>query len=95
MCAISRRWNVYRIYVVTDEPMEVAQCKSQSLVRLEYDPYQDDNEIDVARDLEIFLRSLDTSMCKMNDMEVLQVHLIFEKIAIPWYKNFHFNVKFV
>lgn len=60
----------------------MVQSKSQFLVHLEQkpDPYQDYNDIDVAHDLEIFLRSLHTSIFKMNDMEVLRVYLIFKRL---------------
>lgn len=60
----------------------MGQYKSPSLDHLEQklDSYQDDNDVDVARELRIFLRSFDTSIYKMSDMEILQVYLILKRL---------------
>ncbi|XP_036142189.1 uncharacterized protein LOC118645396 isoform X2 [Monomorium pharaonis] len=63
------------IYVVMDEPVEVVQYKGQLLVQQNHDS-RNGNKIDASYDLEILLHSLNTSMYKMNDIEVLQRALL-------------------
>jgi len=64
-----------------DEPVDMAQCKGQSLVYLQQKHgYQDGNKIDVTCDLESLLHSPSSldSMYKMSDIEVLQVYFILK-----------------
>jgi len=63
--------NLYRIYVVMDEPVEVIQCKNQVSVcrQQEYDSHH-----------KMMIDSnLDTSTYELSDIQVLQVCLIFIK----------------
>lgn len=77
--------------MVTDEAIEIAQCKIQSSVNLQHEyisPRESSEEVNASCDLDILLRSLDTSSAyEMNDMEVLQVHktLIKNMIIILQY----------
>jgi hypothetical protein len=66
--------NVYRIYMVMDEPVQVIRCKDQSSVchQQEYDSHR---KIDSNC-------NLDTSIYELSDIEVLQVCLIFIKNVI-------------
>ena len=72
-------WNVCRIYVVTDEAIEVErQREVQSPINLEEkhaSTREREEEINASYDLDSLLRSLDTSSAyEMSDIEVLQVH---------------------
>lgn len=81
-----RTWNLYRIYVVTDELAEVAQSDDQSSVRTQrserYGFRHGDDKLEDSYDLDSLLRSLDTFTTNeliITDIEVLQVYVIFIK----------------
>lgn len=65
--------------MVTDEPIEVAQYNDQSSLHSQRkNGSQESGEVDISYDLDSLLRSLDaSSTCTMDDIEVLQVHLIY------------------
>nr|XP_012229369.1 PREDICTED: uncharacterized protein LOC105676210 [Linepithema humile] len=70
--------NVYRIYVVVDEPVEVIQCKDQSSVCQEYDSHR---TVDCNYDLSFLLRNPDASTYELSDVEVLQRALLESKLS--------------